>query len=345
MGTSNETPTRRIRYALAALACTIVSAGSHGAKADAVSDFYRGKTMTFIVGSDPGGSFGPYAQVLAEHMPKYIPEHPKIIIKYTGGQSGGLQLANTIQSVMPADGLNMAMTQQTIVLNQVLQPQYAKYDAREWLWLGNMAPIRNMLSLWHTAKAKSVEDAKTTEVIIGATGPSSPTYIVPNILNRFLGTKFKIVTGYKGAADLNLAMQRGEIEGRGASWVSVQLALPDAIADGRIKPIVFASITREPTAPDVPTLAELMTDPKQKEAAEFLSSESDFGRSVFLPPGVPAERVAMLRKAFDDTMKDADFLADAKRLRLTIEPMSHEVLTQLTRKVVGAPKDVVDLAK
>ncbi len=315
------------------------------AQADALSDFYRGKNITFIVGSDPGGSFGPYAQLLAEHMPKYIPERPKIIIKYTGGESGGLQLANSIRSIMPPDGLNMAMTQQTIVLNQVLQPQYAKYDAREWLWLGNMAPVRNMLSIWHTAKAKSLEDAKTTEVIIGATGPSSPTFIVPALLNKFLGTKFKIITGYKGAADLNLAMQRGEIEGRGASWVSVQLAMPDAIADGRIKPLVFASITREPSAPDVPTLAEVMTDPVHRQVAEFLSAESDFGRSVFLPPAVPADRVAMLRSAFESTMKDEAFLADAKRLNLTIEPMTHQELARITLKVVSAPKDVVELAK
>lgn len=335
---------RLSRFAVAGLALSAVLAAAP-AKADALADFYRGKNITFFVGSDPGGSFGPYAQVLAEHMPKYIPENPKIIIKYTGGQSGGLQLANTIQSVMPADGLNMAMTQQTIVLNQVLQPQYAKYDARQWLWLGNMAPVRNMLSLWHTAKAQSIEEAKTTEVVIGATGPSSPTYIVPNLLNRFLGTKFKIVTGYKGAADLNLAMERGEIEGRGASWVSVQLAMPEAIAQGRIKPIVFASITREPSAPDVPTLAELMTDPVQKQVAEFLSAESDFGRSVFLPPGVPDDRVAMLRAAFESTMKDPAFLADAKRLTLTIEPMSHQELARITLKVVNAPQAVVDLAK
>ena len=314
-------------------------------QADAMSDFYRGKNITFLVGSDPGGSFGPYAQILAEHMPKYIPEKPKFIIKYTGGESGGLNLANSVRANMPVDGTTIAMTQQTIVLNQVLQPQYAKYDAREWLWLGNMAPVRNMLSIWHTAKAQTIAEAKTTEVIIGATGPSSPTYIVPNLLNKFLGTKYKIVTGYKGAADLNLAMQRGEIEGRGASWVSVQLAMPDAIADGRINPVVFASITREPSAPDVPTLAEIMTDPVHRQVAEFLSAESDFGRSVFMPPGVPADRVAMMREAFQKTMKDEAFLADAKRLNLTIEPMTHEQLAKITAKVVSAPKEVIELAK
>src|SRR5262249_49918055 len=162
---------------------------------------------------------------------------------------------------------------QTIVLSQVLTPEYAKYDARQWIWLGNMAPVRNMLGVWHTAKAQSVEEAKRVEVIIGATGPTSPTYIVPNVLNTFLGTKFKIVSGYRGAADLNVAMERGEIEGRGASWLSVQLAAPQWIAEKKIKAIVFASMTREPTAPDTPTLVELVTDPLQRQAAEFLSAE------------------------------------------------------------------------
>ena len=329
----------------AASACLCTLAGTSPGRADPVADFYAGKVVSFYVGSDPGGSFGPYAQALAEHMPKHIPGNPKIVVKFTGGQSGGLQLANSIQNVTPRDGLNMAMTQQTIVLSQVLHPEHAKYDAREWIWLGNMAPVRNMLSLWHTAKAQSIDEAKSVEIVIGATGPTSPTYIVPSVMNKFLGTKFKIVTGYKGAADLNLAMQRGEIEGRGASWVSVQLAMPDAIAQGQIRPIVFASITREPTAPDVPTLLELMSDPLHRQVAEFISAESDFGRSVFLPPGVPGERVDALRKAFDATMKDPDFLAYAKKLSLVIEPMSHEQMARLTEKVVNAPGAALDFAK
>ncbi len=329
------------RFLIAAL----IASTSLAAHADAVEDFYKGKTISFVIGSDPGGSFDPYARSLSEYMPKYIPGNPKIVNKFAGGQSGGLQVANQIHNTIARDGLTIAMTQQTIVLHQVLTPEYAKYDAREWYWLGNMAPVRNMLAIWHTSKARSVADARNVEVVIGATGPSSPTYIVPNILNKFVGTKFKIVTGYKGAADLNLAMQRGEVEGRGASWLSVQLSMPQEIADKKIIPIVFASITRDPSAPDVPTLAEVMTDPLHRRVAEFLSAESDFGRSVFLPPGVPAERAQALRKAFELTMKDPGFLADAAKLKLYIEPISGDELARITRLIVDAPKDVVELAK
>jgi tripartite-type tricarboxylate transporter receptor subunit TctC len=323
----------------------LVSLLSVGAKAQTVEEFFKGKTISFIIGSDPGGSFDPYARALAEHMPKYIPGNPKIVAKFAGGQSGGLQVANQMHNTIARDGLTIAMTQQTIVLHQVLQPEYAKYDAREWIWLGNMAPVRNMLSVWHTAKAKSVAQARDHEVVIGATGPSSPTYIVPNILNKFVGTKFKIVTGYKGAADLNLAMMRGEVEGRGASWLSVQLALPREIEEKKIIPIVFASITRDPSAPDVPTLAEVMTDPLHKRVAEFLSAESDFGRSAFLPPGVPADRANALRAAFDQMMKDKDFLAEADKLKIYVEHITGDDLARITKLIVEAPKDVVDLAK
>jgi tripartite-type tricarboxylate transporter receptor subunit TctC len=323
----------------------IIAAGAPPVRAETAEEFYKGKVITFLVGSDPGGSFGVYAEILALHMPKHIPGTPKIITKFTGGQSGGLQLANSMHSVVAPDGLTIAMTQQTIVLSQVLTPEYAKYDARQWIWLGNMAPVRNMLAVWHTAKAQSVEEAKNVEVIIGATGPTSPTYIVPKVLNQFLGTKFKIVSGYKGAADLSVAMERGEIEGRGASWLSLQLASPQWITEKKVKAIVFASMTREPTSPDTPTLVELVTDPVQKQAAEFLSAESDFGRSVFLPPGVPAERAAALRNAFEASVVDPELLTDAKKRSLPIEPTTAENLQRLTEKVLSAPQDVVALAK
>lgn len=332
----------RIVFGLGAAALSLLPAA---AQAQDLASFYANKEISFIVGSDPGGSFDPYARALASHMPKHIPGKPHIVVRFGGGQGGGIQSAIQLHNTASRDGLTMGMLQQTIVLNQVLQPQFARYDAREWYWLGNMAAVRNMLALWHTAPAQTIEEAKKTEVIIGATGKASPTFIVPDTMNRFLGTKFKMVMGYKGAADLNLAMQRGEIQGRGASWLSVQLSLPQEIKEGKIKPIVFASITREPSEPNVPTLAELMTNPLHKRAAEFLSAESDYGRSVLLPPGVPADRAKMMRAAFEATMKDKDFLAEAEKLRIVIEPISGDMLAQITRQIVETPAEVLDLVK
>ena len=280
---------------------------------DPIADFYKGRTISILVGAGEGGSFVPYAQVLAEHMKRHIPGKPNIIVKTMGGQGGGLDTAIQMQNTQARDGTVMAMTQQTIVLAQVINPEFARYDARTWNWVGNMSTIRNMLAVWHTAKGQSVELIKQHETIAGATGPSSPTYIMPSFLNRFAGTKFKIVSGYKGTADLNLAMQRGEIEVRGGSWLSVELALPDEIKEKKIKPIVFASLDRDPGNKDTPTLAELVTDPKAKQAAEFISAEASFGRAFFLPPNVPADRVALLRKAFDARSRTRVMIADAAR--------------------------------
>ncbi len=328
-----------------AVAGMVLSFAAPAVAQDAGAEFYRGKTISILVGAGEGGSFVPYAQILAEHMKRHIPGAPNIIVKTMGGQGGGLDTAIQMQNTATKDGLTMAMTQQTIVLAQVINPEFARYDARTWNWVGNMAAIRNMLAVWHTAKAQSVEAAKTTEAIVGATGPSSPTYIMPSFLNRFAGTKFKIVSGYKGTADLNLAMQRGEIEVRGGSWVSVELAVPEFITEKKLKPIVFASLDRDPGNKDVPTLAELVSDPQAKQAAEFISAEAAFGRAFFLPPGVPADRVATLRKAFEAMIKDPVMLADAAKKRLPIDPTTAEDLTKVTAKVVATPKDVAALAK
>lgn len=315
------------------------------AEAQGAADFFKGKTISILVGAGEGGSFVPYAQVLAEHMRRHIPGNPTIIVKTMGGQGGGLDTAIQMQNTQPRDGTVMAMTQQTIVLSQVINPEYARYDARTWNWIGNMSTVRNMLAVWHTAKAQSVEETKVHEAIAGATGPASPTYIMPSFLNRFAGTKFKIVTGYKGTADLNLAMQRGEIEVRGGSWLSVELALPDMIKEKKIKPIVFASIERDPGNKNTPTLAELVSDPKAKQAAEFISAEASFGRAFFLPPGVPTDRVDLLRKAFDATMKDPEMIADAQKKHLPMEPTSWQELNRITALVIATPKEVAELAK
>lgn len=335
---------RRPRASIAA-ALAIAAPLSVPAQAQDAAEFFKGKTISILVGAGAGGSFVPYAQLLADHMKKHIPGEPSIIVKTMGGQGGGLDTAIQMQNTVSRDGLTWGMTQQTIVMAQVINPQYAKYDARTWNWLGNMAQIRNMLAVWHTAKAQSVEEAKQHETIVGATGPSSPTYIMPSFLNRFAGTKFKIVTGYKGTADLNLAMQRGEIEVRGGSWVSVELQAPQFITEKKLKPIVFASIGRDPGNKDVPTLTELVADPKAKQAADFISSESAFGRAFFLPPGVPADRVALLRKAFDAAVKDPGLIADAEKKRLPLDPTDYKELTAITAKVIATPAEIAALAK
>ena len=334
--------TRKLLTALAAIAAAGIATQ---ANADAISDFYQGKTVTLQVGAGAGGSYDIYARTLAEHMSAHIPGKPTIIVKMAGGNGGGLPTANQAQNTLPHDGTTIVMTQQTIVANQLLYPQSAHYDVRTWNWIGLMAPTRNMLAVWYKAPAQTIEEATKKEVIIGATGRASPTFLVPQILNEMLGTKYKIVIGYNGVADLNLAMERGEIEGRGASWISVITQAPQYIAEKKLKPLVVDGLTPEPSIPDVPLMMNVAKTAADKETMAFISSAAEFGRSVFVPPNVPADRVAALRAAFDATMKDPDFLADAEKRKIPIEPQGGEALGKTAAKIASSSPQAVAAAR
>jgi len=316
------------------------------AQAQSVEQFYTGKTITFMVGAGAGGSYDIYARTLATHMAKHIPGKPLIVVKLAGGVGGGISTSIQMEHTAPKDGTMIGMTQQTNVTSQLVETQVAgKYDISKWRWIGNMAPLRNFVGVWHTAPAQSLEEATQKEVIIGATGRNSPTFTVPQALNEILGTKFKFVLGYNGAADLNLAMERGEIQGRGASWISVVTQAPQYIEQKKIKPLVVDGLTRDPLLPDVPTLVELAKTPEQKAALLMICGSSEFARAVFLPPGVPQDRVDALRRAFDATMKDPDFLAEAQRLMIPVEPNSGENLDKIAKEIVATPAQAITLAK
>lgn len=315
------------------------------ASADPIEEFYGGKTITFVIASNPGGSYDVYSRILANHMPNHIPGKPTMIIRHAGGSGGGLPMTNAFHNTAKRDGTEIGMTQQTAVLAQVLTPDVVKYDARQWNWIGLMTPIRNMLGVWHTAPAQTLDEAKEKEVLVGATGRASPMYIVPIVLNEIYGTKFKPVMGYKNVAEVDLAMERGEVFGRGASWQSVVSQKPQYIAEKMFKALVVDGLTRDPEIPDVPLLIELAKTERHKQAVMLVSSTAEFGRSVFAPPGVPADRVAALRKAFDATMKDPAFLEEAKKRNAPIEPQSGDSLAKTTAAVINSPPEVVVIAR
>lgn len=334
-----------IRYLVSAAIIAIATSTALPAFANAVEDFYRGKTISFIVASDPGGSYDIYARLLATYMPANIPGKPTMVVKFAGGSGGGLPMTNNFHNTGKRDGTEIGMTQQTAVLNQLLTPEIAKYDAREWHWIGLMSPIRNMLAIWHTAPAQTLDEAREKEVLVGATGRASPMYIVPTVLNEIYGTKFKVVMGYKSVSDVDLAMERGEVFGRGASWQSVVSQRPHYITEKKLKAVVVDGLTRDPELPDVPLLVELAKNDQQRQAMMLVSSAAEFGRSVFTPPGVPGDRIAALRAAFDATMKDASFIEDAKKRNTPIEPQSGDSLQRTAAEVLRAPPEVVAIVR
>ncbi len=311
-----------------------------------VGAFYAGKTITVLVGAGAGGSYDIYARALANHMGRHIPGAPALVVKIAGGVGGGVATAIQVEHSAPKDGTTIGIVQQTNVTGQLTEASVAgKYDVSKWRWIGGMAALRNFHGVWFTAPAQTLAEATTKEVIIGATGRNSPTYTVPAALNEMLGTKFKMVLGYNGTADLNLAMERGEIQGRGASWISVVLQAPNYISEHKLKPLVVDGLTRDPLLPDTPTLLELAKNDEQRAAVRLISASADFARGFFAPPGVPADRVAALRKAFDETMVDPAFVAEADKLQLTIEPRSGEELDRLAAEIVASPPAAVAMAK
>jgi tripartite-type tricarboxylate transporter receptor subunit TctC len=336
---------RHTRAALAATVAVAAALTASSAAADPIADFYKGRTVTIYVGAGAGGTYSIYSHLLAEHLGRRIPGAPNIIVQIGGAGGGGVVVANYMQNVAAKDGSVIGMVLQTIPVHQVLRPAAIKYDARDWQWIGGLSPTRNALAVWHTAPAKTLDDLKRVEVVIGSTGKGSPTHIVPAVMNQFLGTKFKIVAGYKGSADLGLAIERGEISAFAFSWIAVVQQWPHWIAEKKVKPLVVDGLTRDPDMPDLPRLSELTSDPQHRKVLELIGLSSEFGRSYFAPPGVPRDRLAALRAAFAATVKDPDFLADAKKRNLVIEPQTAGELEGFVRQVHALPADVVQLAQ
>ncbi|MDB5509893.1 MAG: tripartite tricarboxylate transporter family receptor [Hyphomicrobiales bacterium] len=210
-------------------------------------------------------------------------------------------------------------------------------------WIGNVSQSPNVTAVWHTSKVATIEDAKVREVLVGSTGASSPDAQMPRVYNALLGTRFKVVTGYAGGAQINLAMERGEVEGRGTNtWPSYKATMPDAVREKKLVPLVQIGLKRDPDLADTPLLMELVAgDPRKEAVARFLSLTTAISRPLAAPPLVPAERVEVLRRAFDATMKDPAFLAEAEKLKLDVDPMGGSEVEAAVRQVLATPADVI----
>jgi tripartite-type tricarboxylate transporter receptor subunit TctC len=326
------------------VACALASALFAGSAPARAADFYAGKTVTFIVGSGIGGSYGIYAHTLAEYLPKHIPGTPTLVVQ-TMDAGGGFLAPAHMDNVALHDGTVIAEVVQNVPAFYLLGVAGTKFDASKWQWIGNMTPARESLVIWNNGKAKSLDDAKKTELVIGATNKSSQTYMNSALLNRYLGTKFKIIFGYTGMAPLDLAMEKGEIDGRSGPWSLITADHQDWLTQGKVIPLAQNGIDKEPGFENVPLMMDFATNDEQKAVYRFIATATLFGRSVFAPAGVPAERVEILRKAFDDTMKDADFLAAAKKAKMPLEPMPGASLQKFADAFMATPKDVIATTK
>src|SRR5262249_13268877 len=325
--------------AILALTCT-------PALADPVADFYKCKQIRFVIRTTPGGDYDQYTRLFARFMGKHIPGNPALIpVNMPGG--GGITAANYMAQVAPRDGTVIGIVSQGLAADQAMgmSPQL-KADLREFNWIANVVHSNQLLVVWHTSPTKTLEDAKRRATTIGTTGAGSASVQYPAFYNNVLGTKFKIVFGYPGGQHIDLAMERGEVEGRGTNPYSGWMASkPTWIPQKLIIPLVQSGIEKEPALPDVPLILDQQVKAEDKPLLRFMAEASTVGRPLATTPGVPAERVAALRAAFAATVQDTDFIAAASHENLEIRPQSGDRLQEIIFGLLNAPADVRERMK
>lgn len=313
------------------------------APADA-ADFYKGKKVRVIIGFSPGGGYDTYARLIARHMARYIPGHPTMVPQNMPGAGGGL--ATRYMGVKAArDGTVLATISQNSALAQALDPKIVKYDVSKLQWIGNVNEGNNVVIIWHTAKIKTWKDLTKKVVIVGATGLRGTSVQYPRVMNNILGTKFKIIAGFAGGSRINLAMERGEVEGRGSNaWASLKSRTPRYIKENLVTIPIQMGLVKEKDL-DAPLLMDLAPNEATRQVLRLISAGVRVGRPIATTPGVPADRVKLLRKAFNAAVKDKKFLAEAKRARLDINPVSGEEVTKVIMETLATPKDILELTR
>jgi tripartite-type tricarboxylate transporter receptor subunit TctC len=316
---------------------------------DAQEPFYKGKTISIIVGTKAGDVYDLYPRLIAEYMPKHIPGNPNIIVQNMPG-AASLIAANHVYNVSKPDGLTVAAIYPALYFDQLIKKPEAKYDWAKWQWLGSPVTSNHLLYMRADTPYKSIDDVRnaTTAPKCGATGIASTGYYMPKLMEEVLGTKFDIVSGYVSGQDIDLAVERGELQCRAFTITAYHAREP--FTSWRKKKftniLIQTGSKRDPRLKESPTIYEMMDRYKVGAAGRSLSkvilASGDFGRPLVFAPGVPADRVKILRDAFEKTINEAAFLAEAERRRLEIDPTTWKEMDSLAREVIATPPDVVE---
>ncbi len=327
------------------LAASAIAALTISATADPVADFYRGRAIQMVIGVSAGGDYDLRARLVARYMSKHIPGNPKIVPQNMLG-GGGLVAANWLANVAPRDGSAMLAISSNLPVAQAIGLDGIKFDMRKFHYIGNTTDSPNVINSWHETGVTRIEQVMEKEFVVGATGRSSGSYYYPAALNKFAGTKFKIVTGYPGGAEVNIAMERGEVGGRGSNlWASWKSTRPQWLAENKIHMLVQIGLTRHPELKDVPLMQELVKSDLHRQVMIFISADTAIARPIVTAPDVPAERLAALRRAFDAAMKDPALLKEAEQAQQDISPTAGAAAQKISNTIIGASAEVVAEAK
>lgn len=322
------------------LAAFALSAVGPAAAAQSAEEFYKSKRVTVLIASSAGGGYDGYGRALARHLGKYIPGNPNVVAQNMDG-AAGLTATNHLANKADRDGSVILATYNGLTVQPLIDPKGTLYDPLTLNWIGSMGRQTNICVTWHTSPITKLEQTKTTEIPVSSTGATGNSATVPNILNHLLGTKFKVIIGYDTSGQ-RLALERGEVGGIcGLSYSTLMASNPDWILDKKLNILVQFGMGRSVDLPDVPGVTEFVKDPNDRKILELLAAPQEMGRPIAAPPEVPADRVQALRRAFDATMKDPQFLEEAKKTFLFIDPMTGEQVTDMIKQIYTTPKDVL----
>jgi tripartite-type tricarboxylate transporter receptor subunit TctC len=327
-----------------ALGLALLGAGAGAARAQSVADFYRGKTINIVIGTSAGNDYDFRARLIARYMGRHIPGEPAIVARNMPG-GGGVQAANWIAHLAPRDGTTLHMIMANMMASQAMGLPGVEFDTRKFSWIGNTTSTPNVVNSWHTSPVKTFEDVRKRELVVGAPmGTAGALY--PALLNQLAGAKFKVVTGYPGGNEVSLAMERGEVDGRGSnSWAAWKSTKPEWVRDHKLNILVQIGLKRAADLPDVPLMLELATNEPDRRLLAFISAETEVARSLVAPPDTPADRVEALRRAFDATMKDPELLAEAAKQSMDISPSSGEEAQKIADSIANTPPDIAARAR
>jgi tripartite-type tricarboxylate transporter receptor subunit TctC len=329
------------RLALAGFAALVM--GGRPAHSQTVEEFYRGKQMRIVVGSAAGGGYDAYARTVAAHMGKHIPGNPTFIVQNMPGV-GSLIAVNHVVNVAPKDGTVMAAMHPAGVIAPLFHPEQAKFDSRRLNWLGSPVTITFTVVVSNRSPVQTFDQLFTTELIVAASGGDSTT--LPLLTNGVLGTKFKVITGYKSASASMLAIERGEAQGNGGDALSALKSVhADYLKDGRLRIIASYGLRANPELVGVPMVIDYAKTANQRAALKLVLSGQDLGWPYVMAPDVPPDRVKAMQAAFDATMQDPDFLADAAKRRLDISPIRGESQASQVIETFKTPRDVIENVK
>jgi tripartite-type tricarboxylate transporter receptor subunit TctC len=323
------------------IASAFAAASTLPAHSQSVADFYKGKTIDVYIGTSGGGGYDAYARILSRHMSRHIPGNPVLVPKNMAG-AGGMRLANFLYNAAPKDGTVIATFNRGTAFEPLLGSKAAQFEAARFNWLGSTNDEVSICVAWHTTGIERYQQVLEKELVVGASGIGADTAQFPRIANAILGTKFKIVTGYPGGNDIDLAMERQEVQGRcGWSWSSVKATHPTWLPEKRFNILFQMGLSKHPELADTPLIMDLAKSDDDRAIFKLI-----FGRQVMAwpyatPPGVPQERVDALRKAFTATMQDKDFLADAAKARFEIRAVTGVAIQSLVQDIYATPAPVV----